>query len=799
MNELKKFSEQHSALLTFDEKLQKEYGIKIADFMAKEWFDNKLISDGCRFMGRNKWVENKRLFARGEQDTQRYKNIIARQSGDMSYLNLDWRIINLCGKFSNVVTNGLSDDYYKFNVRALDRYAALDKKKRVLEHKKNMKALPMLQKAKELLGVDLIPSFVPEDEDELDYVANIKDRPRIEIAEEILINKIKNHNNWKNIKDKCDKDLVECGLMAAQVYTDPINGVSLRYVDVADAIHSYTEHNDFSDAFYFGFVDSITLSDIQRESGFNDTELREIARSYRSDDISRDYNTCPMEQIIDIKVNVLRFAWKTTKKMVYKTYSKEGKVYKVAKRPDNFGELNENQRNKSISKIYDTWLEGNFVVGARKLYGYKECENIVRDEMNKAMPPFIFRASNIYKNRLHSFITDIEKSCDEMQYTALKIQHLKAELKPDATVIDIDALADISVDADGNVKKDNWKEHLALLNVKNVILKKHIDMGEAGIKQAASSQTNATPQGSALTVLLNIWAKEYNDLREITGINPARDGSLPADALLGVNKMAELASNTITKHIVDASVDFDKRVCETISARVKSISSYPEGKEIMEKYKIAVGKESIEAMEVLENRNLHDFGFITEMVPGIQEIKEFQEDLAIAMKEGSIDVEDKIEAQQIAKTSIKQANEYLKYIRKKRLKQKAKEQEQMSKLQTESNIQTAKATSEGRIREKLADAEIKVDIEAKLSMIRVKEKMAMQQIEAPIMDKEFQQEVYLTELENMATFDKSKYMEDRKDQRVNKQSTQQSQMVKQRQDNTEPIDFENEFSLEDEI
>jgi hypothetical protein len=39
-------------------------------------------------------------------------------------------------------------------------------------------------------------------------------------------------------------------------------------------------------------------------------------------------------------------------------------------------------------------------------------------------------------------------------------------------------------------------------------------------------------------------------IRDLTGINPARDGS-SQDALLGVNQMSDLASNTVTKHIVD--------------------------------------------------------------------------------------------------------------------------------------------------------------------------------------------------------------------------------------------------------
>lgn len=783
-------------MATFDEKKEKSYGLQIAEYISKEWFGGTMIANGCNFMGRRNWIEEQRLYARGEQDTKQYKSVVSRQTQDLDYLNLDWRPINIPEKFCNIVSNGISEENYRLDIRATDRYSMLEKQRKIDEHRKNMISKNIMEKTKQYLGLDIAPQgFVPEDEDELLFFSEIKDRPKNEIAEEIMIDYIKKTNDWKNIKDQCDKDIVEVGLMCAQIYTDPINGVSIRYIDPENAIHSYVRKNDYSDCFYYGYVDTITLSDIKRESDFEEKELRDIAKIYGTSSngnyLSIDYSTCPIDDIIDMKINVLRFAWKTSKTIVYKKYFKEGNLVKVAKRNEKWDVPLGSEKSK-LSRTYDTWFEGNYIIGTQYIYGYKECENIVKDEMNKVKSPFVFRASAIYKNRLHSFLSNIKPLCDQMQYNHLKIQHLMAELKPDMLNLDLDELADLSGGAKGENKGEIWKTALSIMNVKGVVFTKRVDMGEMGIKDGSSARPLPMAQGSSLGVLLNTWAHYYNLLREITGINPARDGSLPADALLGVNQMAQMSSNTVTKHIVDAATDFDKTICEIISIRVKSIFARKGGEKIVEMYKRSVGKHNIEAMEEMKDRHLYDFGFTIEMVPSIKEINEFKEDLGIAMKEGTIDVEDKIEAQNLAKINIKMANEYLKYCRRRRIKQQAKEKQELIKSQTEGNIQSSQAKSQSDVQAYGLKKKIDLDYAAAMSEIEITKADALNKINAPEKQAEFERDVYIERLKSATNFDLTRYKEEAKDFRVDKQSSQQSKMIKQRQDNSEPIDFENQ-------
>jgi hypothetical protein len=355
----------------------------------------------------------------------------------------------------------------------------------------------------------------------------------------------------------------------------------IRDVDIEAYGHSYVEKPDFSDAYYHFEVDAITINELRKESDLPDNALREIAETYSAANStmpSLDYNTIDINEILNYRIHVMRFCFKSDKEIVMKAYQdKKNRLRKVALRDSSYI-VPEGSEKSKLSKKLDTWYEGNFVVGTQKyIYGYKECENLERDEMDRVQCPFIVQSVNIYKNKLKSFLSNIIPMVNKLILADLKIQHLMMELKPDLTVINLNQLAEINTDTKGESKNAQWQTALSILGVKGVILEQTIDMGdEGGVQKGQSARPAPNQQGSALAPLLNIWAQEYNKIREITGINPARDGSISPDSLVGVNQLMQLASNTVTKHIVDAALRFDKRVCEAISARLKTIFSHKE-------------------------------------------------------------------------------------------------------------------------------------------------------------------------------------------------------------------------------
>lgn len=775
-----------------DGKLSKEYGLQIAKIISSDWFGgaNGLISSGCEYLTRRDYVRKKRLLVRGENPVEEFKQQLF-DGGQLDYVNMDFSNNNVVEKFARIVSNGLNDKNYKLDVRATDKLTAIKKGEKKDFYLKYMKSKPMLEKAKKFLGIDLMPkTFIPEDEEEMQLFMEIKDRPKIEIAEEILIDFVLNTNDWQFLSGQYNKDIVDVGLIIARVYTDKNDGVKLAYVDPENYGHSKVTRNDFADKYYEYVVDTITIADLKRESGFDDMTVRKIAQKYGSQNSNKsvqNYDTCAIDQLLGFKIDVCRFAYKTQKTITYKKKIRNGETVKLSRKDDNYQPPNRSDVG-ATSGTFDTWLEGSYVIGSEYIYDYKECENNYDDIMNKAMSPFVTISYDIYENRLRSFTDNIEKPAREIQKISLKIQHLISELTPDLKEIDLDLLAELD-DGKGGVKKEVWQTALELMGAKGVVFKKRINMGEDGIKDSHAAEPLPSQQGSVLPILLNAWAHHYNLIRENTGVNPARDGSMAPDSLVGVNQLAQIASNTATRGFVDASVLFKKKICEVISTRIHTIFSYPEAKKVREIYENVVGKQMLDFMDVLKDRNLHEFGFTFEMMPTAEDIKEFNEILQLGIQEQSVDVEVVFQAKQIARVSIKKAIEYLMYQRRRRMKERQQEQMTLNENKSKNDAMAAQAKVQADLQSYQAKAGVDIEKASKLAQIEIMKTQAIKQIEVPFNDKEFEQDVYLKKIDAFTSMSKEEFKEDRKDERQNMKDTNESKKIKQRQDNLEPIDF----------
>lgn len=791
MKEFKKITGTPDRFAPFEDKLKNEYGVKIGKLISGDWFDSSGFATGsCEFMTRRDYVRNKRLFVRGEQSVKALKDAYSPRDGALELVNLDFTNINWAEKFNRVVSGGISDENFKLDIRATDRYSSLQRQGKREYFTKYMASRGMLQKAVNQLGINLLPKeSIPGDDKELEIQLEIKDRPRIEIAEEILIDYILSTNEWDFLNNQYNEDLVDVGLIVARVYLDKNDGVKLDYVDPEFYIHSKVYRKDFKGKYYEGYLDTITISEFSRESGITDVDyLRTIANIHNS---KRDitWDSCSLDEIIDLKIDVLRFAYKTSKTIAYKKKSKNGKTIKLSKRSDTW----EGSESTKVSKTLDTWLEGNYVLGSECVYGYKECENLYDDVMNKAMSPFITFAHKIYENRLQSFSTNIEAPARMLQRISNKIQHLVNELKPDGVAIDLDMLAELD-DGKGGTKKAIWENALNIFEVKGVVFSKRIDMGDTGLKDKSAVTPMAYQQGTALVPLLNTWAHYYNLIREITGVNPARDGSMPADTLVGVNQLAQLASNTVTKDIVDTAVLFKKRICEVISSRIKSIYTYKDAAHLREIYTNVVGKTMMDAIEVLKNRHLHEFGFIYEMYPTIQEIQEFKDTLNMAVQEGFIDAYMKSQAVRIAKTNLKLATEFVGVQIKKAKKEKMQQEMMLAEHKSMNDAKAAQAAAQAELFTYGQKKKIDLDFKAQDIQLDLLKEQGSKQINLPYDEREFQQEAYLTKLKSATEWDTKKYLEESKNDRTAIQATQQSYLKYQSQTNGLPKDFSGENS-----
>ena len=91
------------------EKLSYDYGLKVAKAIETEWFNEDYNNN--RYKSNYNDFHRLRLYARGEQSIQKYKDELS-INGDLSYLNLDWTPVPIIPKFVDIVVNGMAQRTY---------------------------------------------------------------------------------------------------------------------------------------------------------------------------------------------------------------------------------------------------------------------------------------------------------------------------------------------------------------------------------------------------------------------------------------------------------------------------------------------------------------------------------------------------------------------------------------------------------------------------------------------------------------------------------------------------------------
>ena len=100
------------------EKMSAEYGLKVAQAIEQEWFKD---SHSNRYNVTQQKFHNLRLYARGEQSIQKYKDELS-INGDLSYLNLDWKPVPIIPKFVDIVVNGMAERMFNIKAHSQDQY-----------------------------------------------------------------------------------------------------------------------------------------------------------------------------------------------------------------------------------------------------------------------------------------------------------------------------------------------------------------------------------------------------------------------------------------------------------------------------------------------------------------------------------------------------------------------------------------------------------------------------------------------------------------------------------------------------
>jgi len=368
--------------------------------------------------------------------------------------------------------------------------------------------------------------------------------------------------------------------------------------------------------------------------------------------------------------------------------------------------------------------------------------------------------------------------------TNLKMQQVISKLVPDGVYLDIDGLAEVDL---GNGTNYNPQEALNMYFQTGSILGRSLTQeGDMNRGKVPIQELNSSNGQAKLGALINTYQYYLQMIRDVTGLNEARDGSLPMeDSLVGLQKLAANASNVATRHILQSSLYLIARACENVSLRISDSIEFALTKNSLQN---SISAFNVGTLEEIMNLPLHDFGIYLELEPEDEEKAQLEQNIQVSLKTGGIDIEDAIDIRQI--NNIKLANEILKQKRAKKVEMEQQRQQQMYQVQAQSNAQAAEQAALAETQKQQVLTQEKISIEQAKSQFEIQRLEMEAQIKRGLMQLEFDFNMQLAQIQANAGSQKEMEIEDRKDKRIKMQGTQQSELINQRKNNLLPKDFE---------
>lgn len=781
------------------EKSSPEYGMAVARAIEGEWF-KKTTGNSCRYYDQANDFHQLRLYARGEQSIQKYKNGMA-VDGDLSYLNLDWAIVPIVPKFVDIVVNGMQDRMYAIKAESQDISSA--EKKNLFQEtvEKDMVAKDFLKQSKEQFGVDAfnVPEEeLPADNEELSIYMQLKFKPSVEIAEEVAINTLFEVNEYEDsIKPRINYDITTIGIGAAKHSFLPGAGVQIDYVDPAQLVYSYTEKNDFSDIYYVGEVKQIHYTELRKiNPSITDEDLQEIKKWgnawYNDYTIIGQLQDDPFNSEM---ISVLYFNYKTDKKFVWKKKFLDNGGERVIKRDDSFNPPTDTEeRFERVEATKDVWYEGVLVLGSNMLVSWDLCKNMVRPEAasQKAVCNYVISAPRMYKGRIESIVKRMIPFADQIQLTHLKLQQVLSRVVPDGVFIDADGVSEVDL---GTGAAYTPQDALNLFfQTGSVVGRSYTGDGEFNQARVPIQQLNSSSGQNKMQALIGAYNYQLNMIRDVTGLNEARDASTPnPDALVGLQKLAALNSNIATKHILDSGLSITKRLATCLSLRIADILEYAD---FRDEFAMQIGKYNITILEDIKNLYLHSFGIFIELEPDAEEKAQLEANIQMSLQQQQIDLEDAIDIRMVK--NLKMANEILKIKRKKKQKALEDRQDMQSQIQMQTNMQSQQAAAEQKQQTAQIEAQSKIAIKEAEMNFAIQTLAAEVASKKELMQLEFDYNMQLKGIETENLTRREDKKEEAKDKRVDIQATAQSKLIDQRKNNLPPVNFEsNEDNLSD--
>lgn len=772
-----------------EEKASLEYGLRVGRAIESEWFSRDY---GSSLYGeiRSEFL-TRRLYARGEQPVEKYKNELS-INGDLSYLNLDWTPVPIIPKFVDIVVNGISNRLYDIKAEAVDQFSTIERDNFRNELRADMIAYEPLKIIKDNTGVNAFnfdEAVVPKSDEELDLYMNLRYKQGVEVAQETALKTLLEINDYEETKRRIDEDNVVLGISVLKHNFDMHDGVKVDYVDPVNFVYSPTEDPNFRDCYYFGEVKSVHASELKKINPYlEQEELEQIVKTAsRYDGYRSTQNLTSQSGLDKSSVSLLYFSYKTDSEIVYKIKDGNNGGKKAIKKDGSFNPpKTEQARFKKVSRRIDVWYEGVMVLGTNTILKWEVMKNMVRPKSSfqKTIAPYIVNAIKMSKGKIDSLVKRMIPFADQIQLVHLKLQQVVSKMIPDGVFIDADGLNSVDL---GNGASYNPSEALSMyFQTGSVIGRSYTEDGEFNNARVPIQELTSSGSNAKIASLINMYNYQLGMIRAVTGVNEARDGSAPDQyALVGIQKLAALNSNTATKHIVQSGLFITRKLCQALSYRLSDILQFSE---FADDFAKMIGKNNLKILNDIRDLHLHDFGIFIELEPDEEEKALLEQNIQQSIQAQKIDLDDAIDIRQVNNLTL--ANTLLKIKKQRKEQEDMKKQQSTIQMQTQSNVQSTQAASQSRMQE----SQMKLQGESQLEQLKSKLELQKIQQEAEIQKQmlqlKYQFEFQLKQMDSENFQNKESFKEDRKDKRTEKQATQQSKMIAQRKENLPPTNFE---------
>ena len=786
-----------SQYVTDSEKNTKEFGLRIGQAIQYEWFRN---DHNGKFFSQWEEFHKLRLYARAEQSTAKYKNELA-VNGDLSYMNVDWSIVPIIPKFIDIVVNGAIDRKYEIKAFAQDAMSADRRNRYQKQIEADMVSKDLLNNIKQNFGVDAFstdPGALPNDDEELQLHMQLNYKPAIEIAEEIAINTIFEENKFDDIRRRLLYDATTLGVCMAKHQFLPGHGVKVDYVDPANVVYSYTEDPNFNDCFYWGEIKTVPTSElIKIDPTLTKDDLEKIAQHGQA-----WYNKFKGNQYYDASVfsqdttTLLYFNYKTNKKFVVKKKIKDDGSESFIKKSDDWNPGMEDMEKGNFERVERNdivWYDGVMVMGTNFVLDWRLSKNMVRPKSagQDALPNYMACAPRMYKGNIESLLRRMMPFGDLIQLTHIKLQQVIQKVVPDGVFIDADGINEVDL---GNGAKYTPEDALRLyFQTGSVIGRSYTQDGEFNNARVPIQELSKNSGQAKIASLVNSYNHYLQMLRDVTGLNEARDGSsLDPDSLVGVQKLAALNSNTATRHIGDSVLDVTRDLATAMSLRISDIM---ENADFRDEFAMKIGRYNLAMLEDIKDLHMHDFGIYIEMSPDEDEKQQLEANIQIALSRELVDLDDVIDIRNIK--NIKLANQLLKIKKKRRQDDTRGYEMQKIQQQQEANMQSQQMAAQIAAQKIQMEAQAKMQVEQAKAGFELEKLRGEAELKSQLMRLEFDMNMQLRGVDADIIMNKENAKEDRKDDRIKMTKSAESKLIEQRKKGIPPINFEsNEDSLD---